>query len=320
MRDASRIISAIFSFIDSSLTKGEEMLVKSDKVVYKLDASEVPAVVVESGAELEIETLDCFDNQLLAKGATFESLAWDHTNPATGPVYVNGAEPGDTLKVTIKKIDLHEYGTVACLENEGTLGHRIKGSHFKNVPVKDGVAYFSDELQIPVKPMIGVIGVAPEGKGVGCGTPGPHGGNMDNTMIGAGCTMYFPVFAKGALFALGDMHAVMGDGEIGVTGLEIPGKITLTLEVIKGKSFANPMLETEDVIAAIVSDENLEAAASKATEMMLDFITSNTEMSVPDAVMLMSLTGNAEICQMVDPLRTARFVMPKKYIGVKSVF
>jgi len=295
------------------------MLLDSTSVIYAFSKDAKPVLEVESGTEIQIETLDCFANQLLQNGATFDALDWDHTNPATGPVYINGAEPGDTLKVTIEKIDLEDYGTVACLQNEGTLGHMITGSHFKNIRMKNGFAEFSEKIKIPVNPMIGVIGVAPAGEAIGCGTPGKHGGNMDNTMIGEGSTLFFPVFAKGALFALGDMHAVMGDGEIGVTGLEIPGKITLKFEVIKNLRFEYPMLETKDIIAPVVSDVDIETAARKACEIMADFITGNTELSKPEAIMLMSLVGNVEICQIVDPLRTIRFVMPKKYINGRGI-
>jgi Acetamidase/Formamidase family. len=103
----------------------------------------------------------------------------------------------------------------------------------KVVEINDGKVIFNEKLSFPVKPMIGVIGVAPKEGEINCGTPGPHGGNMDTTLIGEGTKLYLPVFVDGALFALGDLHAVMGDGEIGVSGVEVSGAVTVGLRVLK---------------------------------------------------------------------------------------
>jgi amidase len=163
--------------------------------------------------------------------------------------------------------------------------------------------------------MIGVIGVAPEGEAIGCGTPGHHGGNMDNTMVAEGAVLYFPVAVEGALFGLGDVHAVMGDGEIGVTGLEIPADINLTIELIKGKAPEYPVLENEESFSIIVSKETVDEATVRATELMHDFLVERMDIASPDIIMLMSLVGDLEICQIVDPLKTVRFVFPKKYMA-----
>src|SRR5690606_34634756 len=129
-----------------------------------------------------------------------------------------------------------------------------------------------NELQIPVNKMIGVIGVAPEAEGVNCGTPGAHGGNMDNKMVTEGATLYFPVFAEGALFALGDLHAAMGDGEVSVSGVEVAGEVTVTLDVVKGMSLRHPMLENEEVFTQIVSAPTLDEAAKTAAVEMIERI------------------------------------------------
>ena len=126
-------------------------------------------------------------------------LDWNKTNPATGPVYIEDAEPGDTLKVTVEKIELADKGVAVCGEGMGTLGHILKGSHTRIIEVSNNTASFSSELKIPVSPMIGVIGVAPaEGKSINNGTPGHHGGNMDNNLITEGAILYLPVSVKGA--------------------------------------------------------------------------------------------------------------------------
>ena len=294
------------------------MKLTTDKAVFSLYKGHEPALTVDAPVTIDVATKDCFSNQLREPEDTIEGLDWDATNPATGPVYVNGAEPGDTLKVTINKITVDGKGTVCALENEGTLGHIVSGSHVKIVHIEDGNAVFTPEIRIPIKPMIGVIGVAPEGDAVGCGTPGHHGGNMDNTMVCEGAVLYFPVAVEGALLGLGDVHAVMGDGEIGVTGLEIPADINLTIELIKGKAPEYPVLENEDTFSIIVSKETVDEACVRATELMHDFLVERMDLSSPDIIMLMSLAGDLEICQIVDPLKTVRFVFPKKYMTKKA--
>ena len=167
--------------------------------------------------------------------------------------------------------------------------------------------------------MIGVIGVAPEGEPVSCGTPGAHGGNMDTKLITEGATIYFPVFAEGALFALGDLHAAMGDGEVGVSGIEIPAKVTVTLEVIKGHSLKNPLLISEEGLAMIVSAPTLDEAAKTAVEEMIDFLLPYTDLTLSHLTMLMSAVGQSQISQIVDPLLTARFFVPKMVLDAYKV-
>lgn len=291
------------------------MHLTSCKTIYSFWAEHDPVLTVRSGEQIIIETFDCFANQLRNPEDKMETLDWDKTNPATGPIYVESAEPGDTLKVTIDQIQLNEKGTIVSGEGFGVLGHLLKDSHTRIVPVSDGKAHFVKGIEIPLNPMIGVIGVAPAGgEKINTGTPGHHGGNMDNIMVTEGASLYFPVAVPGALFAMGDLHGVMGDGEIGVSGLEIPADVTVTLEVIKNKQQAEPMLENEDCWSVIVSRETVDEAINAATEFMFHFMKNQVQVDEPELVMLMSMAGQVQICQVVDPLKTVRFVMPKAYI------
>lgn len=289
------------------------MVLSTDNIIFNFSKDHAPVLKVSIPSTIDVETFDCFSNQLRDPSDTLEQLDWERINPATGPIFVEGAEPGDTLKVTINRINLNEKGTVCCLENEGTLGHMIEGMHFRIVPVENDVARYLD-LEIPVKKMIGVIGVAPAGDPINTGTPGHHGGNMDTLMITEGATVYFPVAVPGVLFALGDCHAVMGDGEIGVSGLECPAVVNLTLDVIKGKAPEYPVLENKDEFAVIVSKPTVDEAITRATELMFEFLAERlTFYSRPEIIMLMSLVGNVQISQVVDPEKTVRFVFPKRY-------
>ena len=285
------------------------------QAVYAMRGKNRPGWKVKSGSELTFVTRDCFDNQLLEEDARLEGLDWDAINPATGPVWIEGALPGDVLKVTIREIRVAELGTMAAIPGNGVLGELVKENALKHIRVRDGIAEFSPGIRIPCSPMIGVIGVAPAGEeAIPCGEPGSHGGNMDNTRIGAGTVLYLPVFQEGALLAMGDVHACMGDGEIMVTGLEIPAEVDVQVEVLKGVSILNPMLETEEACYTIASDEDLEKAVFSAVYDMTQVVMRQLNMSLEEAGMLLSAMGNLQFCQVVDPKRTVRMEMKRSVL------
>lgn len=286
----------------------------TNQVIFKFSKDNEYALKVAAGTTLDIETMDCFSNQLRAESDSLDKLDWDRVNPATGPIFIEGAEPGDTLKVKINAINLDTKGTVCCAEGEGAIGHLLKGSRLHVVEIKDDHCHYLDRAPIALRKMIGVIGVAPKEREVNSGTPGQHGGNMDNTMITEGTTLYFPVYHPGALFGIGDVHSVMGDGEIGVSGLETPAVINITLDVIKGKAPEYPIQETEDSFGFIVSKPTIDEAVIRATELMCGFLEDRVKLDRHDIVMLMSLVGDLQFCQVVDPEKTVRFIFPKKYM------
>lgn len=283
--------------------------------IFNFSSEHTPVLEIMSGDELVLQTQDCFSNQLNTPHDKLEQLDWDRINPATGPVFVKNAAKGDTLKVTIKKIEVDSKAVVATGKDMGIFGSRLPDTYVRILRVEDGFVHFSDDVKLPVKPMIGVIGVAPENEAISCGIPGHHGGNMDNTMIGEGATMYFPVFQEGALFALGDVHAVMGDGEVCVCGAEARAKVTVVIELLKDKVINNPIVETNDCIATIAAEETLDKAVETSVFDMAELISKATQLRDEEIAMLMSLAGDAQICQVVDPKKTARFVMSKKILN-----
>lgn len=285
-----------------------------EQYIFAMSKENEPVLTVEPKETIVFHTKDCFNNQIDSEDYVLDELDWDHINPATGPVYVKGAKVGDVLKVTINKLEVGPCGTMAAIPDNGVLGKDITKTTIRKVPVKDKIALFVDKYEIPCIPMIGVIGVAPSTGSIPCGEPGSHGGNMDNTKISEGTTIYFPVAVDGALLAMGDVHANMGDGEIMVTGIEIPATITVTVDVIKDASIPTPYLETEDTIYVIASDTNIEQAIYIATKEMNRYVQYKTKLDLNDAGMLMSAVGDLEFCQVVDPKRTVRFGMKKKYL------
>jgi amidase len=283
--------------------------------IYEMSEKHQPAIRVKSGSELVIETYDCFLNQITSETTTYSAIDWNQINPATGPVFIEEAEPGDILAVKIKNIELAERGVMVTGPGLGVMGKRVSNFSIRMVPIKENKAIFNEKVQLPLNPMIGVIGVAPKEGEISCGTPGDHGGNMDTTLITENATVYFPVFQKGALFSLGDLHAAMGDGEVGVSGIEIPAKVTVKLSVIKGESLRTPLVENEDGIAFIVSKKTLDEAADSAVEEMVDYLLARTDMPIEEITMLLSAAGQVQISQIVDPLKTARCYLSKDVLN-----
>ena len=281
------------------------------KTLFSFDKDLKPVLKVPSGETVRIRTKDCFGNQLQGPEDHLSEIDWEAINPATGPIYVEGAVAGGTLKVHIDNIELDAQTSSCTGKDEGVCGDRFSdwATHF--CKVEDGKVVWDERLSIPVAPMIGVIGVAPEGEPVNCGTPGKHGGNMDNTAIAAGATLYFPVAVDGALFGCGDMHAVMGDGEVSVSGAEVAGYATVTLTALPELSVPNPLIENDTHFGIIVSAESLDKAAELAVQQMVDLLASRTNESEADLVMLLSLVADVRVCQMVDPEKTVRFMVPK---------
>ncbi len=287
--------------------------------IFAFSKDHEPVRRVKSGESVTIETYDCFENQITSEKTTMTSVDWNRVNPATGPIYVEGAEPGDILKVRIDELKIGERGVMATGKDLGVMGHRLDEFDVKIVPVKDNKAIFDEKMEIPLNPMIGVIGVAPEGEPVSCGTPGAHGGNMDTKLVTEGAVLYFPVFTEGALFATGDFHAAMGDGEVCVSGIEVPGEVTVTLDVIKGHKLEFPLLENEEGYAMLVSAETLDDAVKKSVEDMIDLLLPQTGLTLSHLTMLMSAVGQTQISQVVDPLVTARFFVPRSVFDAYGI-
>lgn len=281
------------------------------KTLFSFDKDLEPVLKVPSGETVRIRTKDCFGNQLQGPEDQLSEIDWEAINPATGPIYVEGAVAGGALKVHIDNIELDAQTSSCTGKDEGVCGDRFSdwATHF--CKVEEGKVVWDERLSIPLAPMIGVIGVAPEGEPVNCGTPGKHGGNMDNTAIAAGATLYFPVAVDGALFGCGDMHAVMGDGEVSVSGAEVAGYATVTLTALPELSVPNPLIENDTHFGIIVSAESLDKASELAVQQMVDLLASRTNESEADLVMLLSLVADVRVCQMVDPEKTVRFMVPK---------
>jgi len=283
----------------------------AERRFYAFSAENPPALRVEPGEELVIETQDCFSNQIRREDKLFATVGWEQVNPATGPIFVTDAEPGDILVADILEIIPAAQGVMVAVPGLGALGDQIREAQTKIIPLKGGLVLFNERVQIPLRPMIGVIGTAPGEGAVLNGTPGLHGGNMDCTLIAEGSKVYLLVEVPGALFGVGDLHAVMGDGEVVVCGVEVAGRVRVRLGLLKESRLPLPLVETMDLVATIFSDEDLDVAAQGAIDNMARLLTEQVGIPFNEAGMLMSTLGQLRICQVVDPLKTCRMEFPK---------
>lgn len=288
--------------------------ISRDHVFFSFNPNNAPVAHVRQGEEVILETHDCFQGQLQSEADLIEALDWSHVNPATGPVYIEGTQPGDVLRIDLLDIQVGSQSTMVTIPGEGVLGDII--THMETAVLQnreDDILFRGAQgvnLRVPKQPMIGVIGVAPAQGDVPNGTPGAHGGNMDCKLVSAGSSLFLTVGVAGALFGAGDLHAAMGDGEIVVCGAETAGQVRFRAQVVDMPGLPTPLIANSQVVAAIVAAETADEAATQATHAMAKFLTDFVHLPVNDAGMLMSLVGELKFCQVVDPLKTVRFEFP----------
>lgn len=290
--------------------------ISRDFVIGSMDKANTPAVFCRPGDTVCFSTRDCYDDNSISQQCPLGTMPSPMENPATGPLFVETAEPGDVLKVEILSICLRGYGVMRSSIQTGPLHSLYEKREARIFSIENNTILFDDALRIPCDTMIGVIGTAPEGDGISTISPGKHGGNMDCTQITAGSILYLPVHTPGALLSLGDLHARMGDGEVFICGLETAGEVTVRVSVLKQTDgslpFALPLpfAVRGGVCMTIQSAPTLDEANDMAVMEMEQFIKQAAGISDLKAGMLMSLLCNMIICQVVNPLKTVRAEFP----------
>jgi acetamidase/formamidase len=221
----------------------------------------------------------------------------------TGPVYVEGAQPGDVLEVKILSIDFNiDYGYNGCNGILPDNCDRSIQSRIIPIDAKKMTAQFAPGIVIPLKPFFGSMGVAPapELGRVSSNPPGKHAGNMDNKELVAGSTLFIPVFAPGALFEIGDGHGAQGDGEVDQTAIETSLRGRLQLTVRKDMKLTWPRAETATDYISMATDPDLMVATKGAIQEMVDFVAATKHMTKHQAYQLVSVAGNVAVTQLVD--------------------
>jgi amidase len=290
------------------------MRLTREQITYAFDKSHPPVATIDPGTELWFETWDARSGMITSEAQTYEQPHPKGPNPATGPVCVRGAEPGDALAVAILDIRLDRRGHTGVRPGKGLLPHLSHRHRVRILEVAGGMVEFSDRIRFPVRPMVGVIGTAPAGEPVGNIHPGSHGGNMDHNDVRVGATVQLPVFVPGALLGLGDVHAAMGDGEITITALEICAEVRVRVDLIKGAGLRRPRLEFADSWITTGDGATIGDAIRVAADEMATLLMERLGLSAEDAYMLLSLRGDMRVGQCAEPsmvAATARVHMPK---------
>lgn len=290
------------------------LTISRDKVYDRLDKNIPPSAICESGETVIFETRDCYDDSVTSEERPLGDREDALGNPATGPLYINGADAGDVLKVEILDISLHSRGVMCASFSWGIFAGRLPEAKAVMYEIEGDKIRFDDTLLLDCCPMIGVIGTAPAGEGIATSVPDVHGGNMDCRKIGAGTVLYLPVAVPGALLSMGDLHALMGDGEVFGCGLEIAGTVTVRVSVLKENPIPTQFLITRDAVITIQSAATVFEAGKTAARLMEEFVRRVTGLEEVKSEMLMSLVSHMSVCQIVNPLMTARVEFPRNIL------
>lgn len=262
---------------------------------YAPDAEPVLRVRAGTGELITFETDDAAYEQM----ERFRDLSkvTATLNPVTGPVYVEGAEPGDALAVTIHRIETADQGWSVYIPGAGALAGPMGSDWYvRRVPVRDGVVQLADGIETPVAPMIGCIGVAPASGEMSTVMPSyPTGGNMDLTDARPGSTVYLPVAVPGALLAIGDLHAVMSRGESSFVAIEIAGRATVSVDVVPGLALRAPRVDTGDELVCVGLGDPVQDSIINAYEDLFSIMTTEYAFSREEAYTVMSALAHTEL-------------------------
>jgi amidase len=276
-----------------------------DKFVTAFSAENPAAYTIADGETVVVETRDCFGDFVTREGEILPGSPGP--NPATGPIAVKGSVPGEALAVTIHEVKPADWGFIGTW----SLGRDQKPLI---ITMADGCATYPWGLRLPLDPMIGVIGVAPEGEAIPTTTPHDWGGNLDTTDVKPGATVYFPVAVPGAMLALGDVHALQADAESCGTGIECSAEVTLTARRVPEALWHCPLIVRNDQLILVASAETVDAAARRAVDEMAGLLGKLAGLSDKEARALISTAGDIRISQIVNPKKTCRAVMPRAAI------
>jgi acetamidase/formamidase len=299
-----------------------------------------PAVYVKPGDVVVATTVDAGGHDMNGdplppeRKQTISGTSLRESNPLVGPVYVDGAEPGDTLVIEIQRISLNRPTAYSRIgPHFGSLTGEVPGRWFllneplnttfydwaidleRNVGVLDLPKSKMGRAEIPLHPFLGSIGVAPRfGRVEMSLTPGEYGGNMDCVETREGSTLYLPIFAEGGYLAFGDIHAAQGDGELCGVALETTAEVRLRLNIIKGKSIDWPRIEDKDWIMTACSSRPLMEAYKLAHYEMVEWLRSDHGFERWDALQMLSQVGRCRVGNVVDPNFTVVAKYPKKHL------
>jgi len=303
--------------------------VKPSELKYTYSASYTPVARLKSGDILETNTVDCFGNAIKKPGDTLSMAPGD--NPLTGPFFIEGAEPGDTLAVKILDLKVDSNQGIGALAPGFGAINSTNYTPMLNPPIKEKIWFYSIDhasntatfqaldskfsVKFPLHPFFGCIGVAPAGgEARSSVVPEAFGGNMDSPEASAGNTVYFPVNTPGAMLFLGDGHGAQGDGEVAGTALEVPLRARVQVHVVKGQKISWPRFENDEYIMTVGAYRPLDDALRIAFTELVGWIHTDYGLSEMDAYELLSKVAEIRLSEMVDPNYVVVAKVKKKFL------
>src|SRR3954452_6347677 len=292
-----------------------EHRVSREDVIWGFGPHLEPVLEVEPGAVVTFETNDCFTGQIASEEDLVPAIDFSRVNSATGPVAVRGAESGDSLVVELLDVRPGPKGFATIIPEFGQLIDDVESPVTFVFDVEGDTARINERISFQARPMVGVVGVATDGEEIANGWAGRHGGNLDDHLHGKGARIFFPVRRPGGMFAVGDMHASMGDGEICFTGVEIAGEVDVRFDLLKGEQSTWPVTELPDRwvphATADQYDEELSGCAYEAARLFVY----QHGFSIEDVFIFLSVACDAGVAQGCKPSpgfgSIARFSIPK---------
>jgi amidase len=292
-------VSLPYNKKEAELFMGNPKRLSGDRVIYSFSPQHPPALVVNSGDMVEVETRDAYDRQF-RENPDIERYLRERgshgSNPATGPIFVEEVIPGDGLDVMIERIDLGPTGYVAAVPGIGVLGHTKIIPRISNFHVQHNALWYEGRLRLPLRPMVGVIGVAPTSGSIPCLQLGYHGGNLDFNDVREGTTFHFPVSAQGGLLAIGDVHASMGFCEVH-SGVNIDATVRLRVQRVPCAGWEKPWFETAEEVMAFGVEDQLEDAIREATLGMVTLLQQRLKVSYTEAIILTGASADIRLGQ-----------------------
>lgn len=292
-------------------------LVKKQNIIHSMSKNNVPAYYMHSGETVAIETTSPGFTQ-----EKFDEIKATENFPKrilsiTGPIYVFDCKRGDTLRITIKDINLDKIGKMWSGQWIGYLMDELQTCFLKEVKVVGNEVIFDNSIKDYIQPMIGTIGIAPANEDVDCLVPGIHGGNMDVKELGIGSVLYLTAQVDGGLVSFGDVHATMGKGELLGTGVEIGSTVSAKIEVLKPQDINISVIENSDNYITVFSDKNVESACKELLKISIPIIMKANNLSYSDAYCFIGQFCDIGIAQLVNPLSTVTLTIPKRLLKNK---
>ena len=276
--------------------------------IYVLDPDNVPATTIDSGEELMVETWDAFEG--IRDPAVIG--ARHLRGPATGPIYVNGAEPGDALKVEFISITPKETAAHMVMPGRGFLDEEFTDAYPTIITLDGDHAVLPSGIRLPLRPSMGLVATTPTYQQSTASDSGPYGGDIDMKELVSGSTLYLPVFVPGGLLAMGDCHALVGDGAVAGTGAECSADTHLRVTVEKGMGITGPQAMTPDHFVVLGYGEELGAAMKQAVKTMVDFLVREKGMAPYDAYTLLSLAGDVRVSRTFRPISPVKMMLSRQ--------